>query len=364
MLRSKQKSPKPKQNSKFKWINWAIIAVSIVAVMVYIFLVDKPENILRALRTIRMGWLLLAAGMMVVYWLLESEVLHIVVKKLYRRQHFYNTFKTSMVGQFYNCITPFASGGQPMQAYSMVKTGVPLGIAGSSLLVKFIVYQLTLTLYSLVMLVVFWGFFSSKVSGLIFLSAIGFAINFAVMAGLLCIGFARRFTQRAANAIIRFLARLHLIKKPEEKMKAAEAELERFYEGFQLARRNTAAVLQMFVLSAVQLTVFFLVPYFLCLAFGRGNVSPMQVIAAQAFVSMVTSFVPLPGAAGGAEISFVTFFAIFMTGSDLNLSMLLWRMLTFYFPILAGGLISIGCSGGKNAMQELEQEAIEETASE
>ena len=364
MLKSKQKNPKQKQNSKFKWVNWAIIAVSIVAVMIYIFLVDKPENILRALRTIRAQWLMLAAGMMVIYWLLESGVLHIVVRKLFPGHSFYHTFQTSMIGQFYNCITPFASGGQPMQAYNMVKTGVPLGIAGSSLLIKFIVYQLSLTIYSLVMLIAFWGFFSSRVSGLIFLSAVGFAINFAVMAGLLCIGFARNFTQKAANVIIRFLARLHLVKNPEEKMKAAEAELERFYEGFQLARKNTAVVLQMFLLSVVQLTVFFLIPYFLCLAFGRGAVSPLQIIAAQAFVSMVTSFVPLPGAAGGAEISFVTFFAIFMSGSDLNLSMLLWRMLTFYFPILAGGLISIGCGGGKNAVHELEQEALGETRSE
>lgn len=39
-----------------------------------------------------------------------------------------------------------------MQAVHMVKCGVPLGVASSSLLVKFIVYQGTLTLYSLVIL--------------------------------------------------------------------------------------------------------------------------------------------------------------------------------------------------------------------
>ena len=76
------------------------------------------------------------------------------------------------------------------------------------------------------------------------------------------------------------------------------------------------------------------------------------MIAAQAFVSMITAFVPLPGAAGGAEISFVTFFAIFMNGSDLNLSMLLWRILTFYCPIVVGAAFSFGFASGGNKIQK------------
>ena len=351
-MSSQNQNQKSKPNQKFKWINGTIIVVSIIVLIAYIFIVDKPANILSAVLTVKPIWLFAAAMMMIVYWLLESGILHLVTKKLYPGQRFMNTLSTSMIGQFYNCITPFASGGQPMQAYSMVSYGVPLGIAGSSLLVKFIVYQFSLTLYSLVMLIVYWGFFSSKVSGLAALSILGFSINMAVMLGLIFIGFAKGTAKKITASVIRFLAKLHLIKQPEKKIEAAFQELEQFHSGFALIRHNIYTILNMFWMSVMQLTVFFLVPYFLCLAFGKSGVSPLQVIAAQAFVSMITAFVPLPGAAGGAEISFVTFFAIFMSGSDLNLSMLLWRILTFYCPIVVGAAFSFGFTSGGNQMQK------------
>ena len=44
-----------------------------------------------------------------------------------------------------------------------------------------------------------------------------------------------------------------------------------------------------------------------------------------------------PGASGGAEYSFYTFFSPFCADRGvINLIMLLWRMITFYLPIGAG----------------------------
>ena len=52
---------------------------------------------------------------------------------------------------------------------------------------------------------------------------------------------------------------------------------------------------------------------------------------------MVTSFVPAPGASGGAEGSFYWFLSIFISNGDLLLmTTVLWRMFTFYLPITVG----------------------------
>ncbi len=366
MLKQKQQG---KHRSRFQWINWAIIAISMIAAVVYIIVIDHPQNIIDAICSIRLRWLAVAAVMLLLYWMFEALTLHTVVKRLHRPQKFRDTLQTTMVGQFYNCVTPFATGGQPMQAYTMVKSGVPLGIAGSSLLIRFIIYQAVLTLYSLVALILFWPFFASRLTGIAFLSAVGFAVNGLVMAALLCVGFARTLAKRIAIKGIRLLAKLRIVKKPEERIIETEAELERFYEGVQLARRNIVAIVQMMVFSFLQLTAFFLIPFFLCLAFGQ-KVSPFEVIAAQAFVTMISSFIPLPGAAGGAELSFMTFFSLFISGSNLNISMLLWRMLTFYAPLLVGGIVSINCSNPSEAyelnrmeMENYKKKVLEENSS-
>ena len=90
------------------------------------------------------------------------------------------------------------------------------------------------------------------------------------------------------------------------------------------------------MLTVLQLTVYFLIPFCVCLALGV-FINPLEAIAASACVLMVSSFVPLPGAAGGAEGSFLVFFGMFLTdGSKTGTAILLWRLITFYLTIVIG----------------------------
>ena len=59
-------------------------------------------------------------------------------------------------------------------------------------------------------------------------------------------------------------------------------------------------------------------------------------MAAQAYVSMVSAFVPLPGASGGAEGSFMIFFTMFFTGGTVIPAMVIWRVLTYYINLPVG----------------------------
>ncbi len=319
-----------------KW-NLLILALVFLGVFGLVIYQNGAAQLLSLFKSIEPGWMFCAAGMIILYWLLEAGILHQITRSLYAKQQFRNSFSTSMIGQLFNCITPFASGGQPIQAYAMVKSGVPLGLAGSALMVKFIVYQCSLTLYSLVVLLFWWREFSGQVTGFGYLVFLGFSINTLVMLGLFCICFFRRFTRFAAEGLIRLLARLRVVKQQEETLAYAEKELGRFHESFDLIRRHPGSIAASALLSLLQLTVFFLIPYFICLAFGITGTPPGMVVAAESFVTMVSSFVPLPGAAGGAEYSFHVFFApFFQSEAGVSLAMLLWRMITFYFPILAG----------------------------
>lgn len=111
-----------------------------------------PQRLWELFCSVRLRWLVGAAGLMVVYWVLESTELHLALKRFSPQQAPCDTFRATMIGQFFNCITPFASGGQPMQALYLMKKGVALSFASCSLLIKFIVYQFVLTLYSAVTL--------------------------------------------------------------------------------------------------------------------------------------------------------------------------------------------------------------------
>lgn len=344
---------------KLKKINIVIILLSVVALIAYIIWSEGFTNLINVLASVKPFWMFCALALMLLYWLLEGVVLHICVKRFHRPQRFSKTMRTTMIGQFFNCVTPSASGGQPMQAFYMTRTGVPLGIAGCTLITKFIVYQTTLTIYSLVILIFKWKFFVQQVPGFSWLVLLGFVVNAAVMVGLICICCFRRFTQWAARGLVRLLAKIHLVKNKEKRLQYIDDELDKFYESVTMMKQNVGMIVQMVLLTVVQLTAYFSITYFIHLSLEPHPASYMLILAAQSFVLMISSFVPLPGAVGGAELSFYTFYQIFFSQGTLNMAMLFWRFLTFYMPILVGLFFVIPVKGKEKKEEILQGEQQE-----
>lgn len=284
-------------------------------------------------------WILAAMGLMVVYWVFESLGLHLAVSRFVPTQNPGDTFCATMIGQFFNCITPFSSGGQPMQAWYLVKKGVSLSFASCSLLIKFIVYQFVLTIYSALTLLLCFKSFAGRISSIGWLIFVGFGVNLLVITGLLCLGFLRRPTEKVLYGSVSLLKKVKLISE-QAASKAKERiqkELMEFYEGFAQIRQDIGGILAMSALTAVQLTAFFLIPLCIFYAFGLGKADVLLMICSGAFVLNFTSFIPLPGAAAGAEIGFHTIFSIFFPTHILSVAILFWRLLTFYLPICVGG---------------------------
>lgn len=321
---------------KCKKSDFLILSAALAITFIYAFQVDGAKGLWEALTTASPAWLGAAVGLMGIYWGLEALILHLSVKQFHPFQPFRNSLQTAMIGQLFNCITPFASGGQPAQVLHMGRAGVPVGSCACALTVKFVVYQFVLTVYSSITLLFKFADFSSQIHGLKYLVLTGFVINTAVIMGLLCICFGRKGTEKFLESIIRFFAWMKLVRNPEALCRSMKIQTALFYNSFSAIRKEKCLLAKMGLLSAVQLTAYFLVPYTLLRCFHVRPDSIFSMLVAQAFVLNVSSFVPLPGAAGGAEYSFHTMFAMFFPVQLLALAVLLWRIVTFYLPICVG----------------------------
>lgn len=139
------------------------------------------------------------------------------------------------------------------------------------------------------------------------------------------------------NWLIWLLHKLHVLKNPEEIKEKWEREIASFNENMVFIRTNVPLVLKTALLTLGQLFIYFAVPFFVGLALrDYSNLDLFNMICAQAFVLMVSSFVPLPGAAGAAEGSFFMFFGAFLQPSNIAYAILIWRFFVFYLPILVG----------------------------
>ena len=78
---------------KHKKLNITIIVISLIALIVYLFYAEGPDNIAKALIEANPVFLAFALLMILVYWIFEAGIFHKVVKIFYKHQKFSNTFR-------------------------------------------------------------------------------------------------------------------------------------------------------------------------------------------------------------------------------------------------------------------------------
>ena len=335
-------------SSRLKRNLFPILTISITMIFVLYFLLSNGgvQNIGEILMRLRWEWLVLAVAAAGGTLLLEGFTLHLFCRHVCPDWHFGASFSVGMTGLFYSAITPFSTGGQPMQIYSMKKMGMDTGRAGSVIAMKTLIYQVVMVLYSLLLVSTQLGFFQTNISNFSFVTVIGLLSNSAFIAAVLTFTVSAGGTDRVLRFFLRLLYRMRIVRHPVQRYQRIHAQLSMFHKSANIMGRSAKLYVVTSLLTVVQITVNSLISYFIYLSFAlpAESVSPVTMVAAQVFVSMVSAFVPLPGASGGAEGSFVIFFGKFF-GQDIVPAMFLWRILTYYVNIALGGFFAAW--GGK-----------------
>ena len=322
-------------------VNIALCALAFVVMFGYLFIAGEAEQTLNAFASFNYAFLLIALVAIVVYWLLEAVCMQIICNDLFKGFSFGKTFLVTIIGQYFNCITPLSSGGQPMQAYYYQRFGLPVEHAMPMLLCRFIVYQMTMTIYAIIVLILRFNYFMQDMRPIMYLVAIGFMGGFVLMAMLLALAFAKNTVTRVTGWCINILGRIGILKNPNDTMRAARKTLEDAYDGMQFLLKRPALLIKVSLVTFVQLTVFFSMSWIIFAGFGL-VADYLTVVSCQAFVYLIMSFVPLPGAIGASEASYITFFTyVYGDASIVALSTFIWRFFTFYLPIVLGMALTL-----------------------
>lgn len=319
----------------------ALIAVIIFAfsfLFYTIFQIDLNRLII-ILKELNYFWLTLALFSILVYWFSEAKILQIITYSLAGSYSLSNALKVTMIGQFFNIITPFASGGQPAQLYTLNKQNLNSGSAASILMIKFIVYQVVLIIYSLFLIIFKSSFFQIRTKNFFYLIFIGFAVNMSVILALYIFSEHRKTKEYILIGGLKLLNKIKLIKDYTYWEEKINEQIELFHQDLELLKKRKKMLFKISIFTLNQLSFFFLIPYFVYRSFNLSGVNLLTIIAAAAFVIMITSFVPVPGASGGAEISFYYFFALFFLKEQLLIAIFIWRFISYYLALIIGGAI-------------------------
>ena len=92
----------------------------------------------------------------------------------------------------------------------------------------------------------------------------------------------------------------------------------------------------------MSLMCLYLIPLFVFFALKEYNkIDVIKSVVLSGYTFLIGSFVPIPGATGGLEYGFMDFFGVFTKGGLLSSAMLIWRLITYYFGMLLGGITLI-----------------------
>ena len=159
-------------------------------------------------------------------------------------------------------------------------------------------------------------------------SLIGFAAQLAMIGVLLLASFCKGATTRVVNFFLTILYKLHIIKNLEEKKKSIGETLDSFHRSNKELNKNKPLLIKIYVITVIQMTAFFLVPYCIARSFNI-HCDLFDMLCAQSYVNMVS----LPGGSGAAEYCFSIFFGSYFNVKTIKSAILLWRTITYYGTI-------------------------------
>ena len=328
----------------------SFILLLVTLLVLYLVLKDNFSQIMGLLLSMKLGYLLLAVIFIFLYWVFKSIAMYIVARHYSKSIKGFNIFKQIVITQFFNGITPFSTGGQPMQIYMLKKSNISLAKSTNIVMQDFMMYQVALVLYGIFAVVANYrfGFFESVplLRRLVFL---GFLVNTLVCLMVVILCFSKKTSKKIFDLCFKILSKIKFIKNPSEVREKWNNRLLEFQESADLFMRNKSLFFKGTILNILALTSYYIIPFFIILGMrDTTNMSVLNVIVSSAYTLVIGSFVPIPGGTGGIEYGFLKFFGNVNTGSTLSAMLLMWRFITYYLGMIIGGVMFSFYRGDEN----------------
>lgn len=246
-------------------------------------------------------WLIVAGAFMFGYILFECLALLIICNAFGYRKRLGQGLVYSAADIYFSAITPSASGGQPASAYFMIESGIPAAVSTLVLILNLALYTISIMIIGLVAIAVrpqlFWGFnvFSK------FLIIIGYLALSLLMVMFVLLIKKESLLHSICDRLLIWCSKIRIIRNVESKRDRLNSMMVEYAKCAKMIDGHRDAVVRAFVCNFVQRFMQICVPVFLFKAIGGRNAGLIDIWATQAFTTIGSNCVPIPGAMGVSD---------------------------------------------------------------
>ena len=249
-------------------------------------------------------------------------------------------FLFSSVGFFFSCITPSASGGQPMQIYYMKKEKISIPVSTVILMIVTITYKLVLVVIGIGIAIFGRGFLHKYLEGILPVFYLGLALNIFCVTFMTILVFHPLLAKAIMVQGMKLLERLHLVKKKDGRLKKLEDSMDTYRNTAAYLKNNPFVIVKVIGITFIQRMALFAVTWFVYQAFGLHGTGFWEILFLQAVISVSVDMLPLPGGMGISETLFLNIFSPVFGGLLLP-GMVLSRGLGYYGELLISAAFTV-----------------------
>lgn len=287
------------------------------------------------------GWYILLSVVCVVLFILgESLVIHYLMHTLGQRHNVLHCCLYSFIGFFYSCITPSASGGQPMQVVAMRKDKIPVAVSTIVLVIVTVTYKLVLVVVGSVVLLIRPPQVMQYLDGAEPILYLGLVLNVAFISALLLMIFKPGLVRICGEKVIALCNRIRPFRHPQKQTERLQRLMHQYEGTADFYRNHKCVILNVFVITLVQRILLFTVTWLTYRAFRLSGESAGLIVTLQAMISVASDMMPLPGGTGVSESLFLMIFCPIF-GEDLTLpAMVISRGISYYAQLVLSAAVT------------------------
>lgn len=347
------KEPKRKR----AWLGnlFFVVVLAVTLVLVYQLSANAAEGEQKTLKEIfgnmRTDYAVMAVGALFVMIFLDSMKYFVILHATSGKKYFGTSLKTSLLGKYYDNITPFASGGQPFQIHYLHKKGFSGGESTAVIFIKFCFNILIWLAICLCLMVFNRGALDVYVADdtqrrlFVVLGWIGFAINCSIPVVIIAFAVFPKLMETLTRWFLALGYKLKIVKSRDAVVIKAKRIAKDFRAAFVIMTHKPLHTVGLALICVCEQFLSIMLPYLVVVAMAGATIEPnvqlmFAIMTMNVYVSMSVTAVPTPGNSGALETAFSLVLTSVAEGV-LFWTVFGWRFLSYYSFILIGLCIFI-----------------------
>ncbi len=338
-----------KMQSKKTYIIDIVIVLIVTGLTIFYLAHNGIFNDISSLKEISWYGLITLIAITAACILLRSVVFYTSFKNTDSGLGYGSAICAYMFGTLGSGVTPFKIGHFPFMFYYYGKRKVPFEKSLGIICMNQIIYSLTtIFTYLLVMVVCL----AKKTTIVVqettihiwIFALIGFLFNLGTLILVLLMTYIKKFHSAVVKCLSFFLFKFKKISSREEYESEHTIKMQIYKEQINFVLKHLHKFILTFLSFFVYIILYYTLPYIIYLFMTKATFSLSDLVfffALSQAMTYITNVIPVPGGTGVAEFSFLVIFGLVFAENMVGAAMIVWRVSTFYIPILISFIIFI-----------------------